>query len=367
MKQAVLLITLFMSFLFVLTLNAQDKKKLNFYGDFRFRIEMDRNSKKTNGDLRDDRDRLRYRFRYGFKYKADDHFEFGGRLRTGNVKNQQSPHVTIGKEFQSDAFSLDKAYMKAKTNGGLWAWVGKNNMPFWEKKGFLWNGDINPEGVAVGGKFKMGENADLVPVLGYFILGHSGKKFGSDNRLAVAQLKCDGKFGENELNISTGYINGILIPNTPDLTGYYFLDYGIWATSLQFKLKNAGLTIALDYFQNLFDYEGNPDMADVYEDQKTGYVASLLYNIKKFQFGYYYAHIEKYAVIDYLAQDDWVRWGNNDYTRSSNFGGHEFRVKYKVTDKVNTVFRAYLVEGLVTTGKALETGTRVRLDFNIKF
>jgi len=44
-----------------------------------------------------------------------------------------------------------------------------------------------------------------------------------------------------------------------------------------------------------------------------------MYSFKIFQLSYYYAHIEKYAVIDYLAQDDWVRWENSNMTRSSNF------------------------------------------------
>jgi hypothetical protein len=53
-------------------------------------------------------------------------------------------------------------------------------------------------------------------------------------------------------------------------------------------------------------------------------------------------------------------------TRSSNFKGHELSVKYNLNSKFNMVFRAFLVEGIRTTGVSLETGTRVRLDLNIK-
>lgn len=359
--------TMFISFLFVSNLTAQDTKKLKLYGDFRFRIELDRNSMKTDGTLRNDRDRMRYRLRFGFKYTVDDHFEFGGRIRSGNPLNRQASHVTLGKEFHSDAFSIDKAYLKAKTDGGLWAWVGKNGMPFWEQDEMLWDGDVNPEGGAVGGKFKMGENSNLVPVLGYFIVGHTEKGFGDDHKLTIAQLKYAGAMGDNALILSSGYITGKDIPNKPDGTGTYLLDYGIWATSLQFKLKKAGIKIGVDFFKNLQDYKGNADMNDVYEDQTTGYVASISYSVKKFQLAYYYAHIEKFAVLDFLAQDDWMRWGNNNYTRSSNYEGHEFRVKYKINSKLNTVLRAYLIDGIVTTGTELETGTRIRLDLNVKF
>lgn len=367
MRQALLFMTLLISLMFVSNLMAQDKKKVELYGDFRFRIEMDRNSMRTNGTLRDDRDRMRYRLRLGFKYMLDDHFEFGGRIRSGNPLNQQSPHVTLGKEFQPDAFWIDKAYLKAKTNGELWAWVGKNSMPFWEQDEMLWDNDVEPEGIAIGSQFQMGENSKLTPVLGYFIAGHTGKKFGNDHQLTIAQLKFAEGMGNNALTLSSGYIAGKDIPNKPDGTGTYLLDYGIWASSLQFKLKKAGITIGADFFKNFQNYKGNAKMNDVYEDQTTGYVASISYDIKKFQIAYYHAHIEKFAVIDFLAQDDWVRWGNNNYTRSSNLEGHEFRIKYKINDKFNTVLRVYLAHGIVTTNNTLETGTRIRLDSDIKF
>jgi hypothetical protein len=80
--------------------------------------------------MRDDRDRFRYRARFGAKYALNDNFEFGMRIRSGNPANQQSPHVTLGKGFDSDAFSLDKAYIKVKSKGGLWVWAGKNSMPY---------------------------------------------------------------------------------------------------------------------------------------------------------------------------------------------------------------------------------------------
>ncbi len=44
-------------------------KKLTFTGDFRFRIEQDWNSKKSDGTYRENRSRLRYRFRFGANYQ----------------------------------------------------------------------------------------------------------------------------------------------------------------------------------------------------------------------------------------------------------------------------------------------------------
>jgi hypothetical protein len=346
-------------------LNAQySKNNLKFYGDFRFRTELDRNSKKMDGSFREDRDRFRYRLRAGFQYDLNENILFGGRIRSGNPKNQQSPHVTIGKEFHSDEFSIDLAYLKIISNNGYWASLGKQNMSLWRQNGFLWNNDVNPEGISIGKSYTLSENSSLAPVFGYFIAGNSGGKFIEDSSVIIGQLKLDSKIINTNIVLASGIIRGLKLPNTPDGTGTYFQDYSIWSSNFQIKLNC--FLIGVDYFKNLENYNSNNNINAVFKNQKTGYIGSVKYSFNKFQFGYYYAHIEKYAVVDYFAQDDWLRWGNLNMTRSSNFKGHELSVKYNLNSKFNMVFRAFLVEGIRTTGVSLETGTRVRLDLNIK-
>ncbi len=370
------LLLLTFAMLFAFNISAQDtEKKLKLYGDVRFRVEADRNSNKNMKDeQRADRDRLRYRARFGFKYNMTDNFEFGMRIRSGNPANQQSPHVTLGNGFDSAQLNIDKAYIKVKSNNGLWAWAGKNSMPFWEQNELLWDGDVNPEGISFGGKFKMSETSKLAPVVGYYILanntltdtdGNSAQTFGNHSKLMLAQLKYCNKFGSDKLTLSSGIVNakmtGELEEDTDDFS------YNIWATSLQYKMNDLGLTAGVDYFSNLEDYKDK--LPEVYQDQKTGYAASLKYSKNNFGAAFTYASIQKYAVVDMFAQDDWVRWGNNEMTRSSNFKGFELNFKYKFTDKFNSTLRFWNVEGLEfhNGGNQLETGTRVRLDFNIKF
>ncbi len=370
MKQFLQLTSFLLILLIASIINAQEKEtesKLNFYSDFRFRAELDRNSERTDGSSRDDRDRLRYRLRFGFKYSLNKNIEFGGRVRSGNSLNQQSPHVTLGKEFQSDDFSIDKAYLKVSNKKGYWAWAGKNGMPFWQQNELIWDDDVNPEGIAVGGNYKLSEKLKFEHVVGYFIVGNAGKTFSNNSSINIAQLKLNRNFGDNNITISNGLINGTAMPNTSDGTDTFTMNYNILATSFQINLKKTGLKLGLDYFENLKNYNSNTQIDDVYKNQTSGFVGSLMYSYKKFQFTYYYAHIEKYAVIDYFAQDDWVRWGNSNMTLSSNFRGHELRFTYKFNNKFNTVLRTYFVEGIKTIGTTLETGTRIRLDFNIKF
>ncbi len=361
-----------LTILFLHSVKSQDKKvksvktekKLKLYGDFRFRGESDRNSRRMNGSYRDDRDRLRYRLRFGFKYNYNKHFELGGRLRSGNPLNQQSPHVTIGDDFRPDEISIDKAYLKY-TYSNYWIWGGKNSMPFWRQNEMLWDDDVTPEGISTGGNFSFAHHKSLSYILGYYITNRSEKKFRDDGDLIIAQLVFDTNIEDKVLTTSSGFLFGNNLQNIPIPEDSFFMDYHLWCSSVQYKSNS--FIIGLDFYQNLKNYDHNPDMETVYKDQKTGYVGSIKYSIHKFQFGYSYAHIEKYAVIDYFAQDDWLRWGTPTFTRSSNFKGHELKARFHINSQINITFRNWFVNGIVTTGSHLETGNRFRLDFNFSF
>src|SRR5689334_8311426 len=68
---------------------------LTFYGDLRLRYELDWDSQNAAGVARDDRNRGRVRARVGLNYQLADDWSFGTRVRTGNSRSQQSPHLTF--------------------------------------------------------------------------------------------------------------------------------------------------------------------------------------------------------------------------------------------------------------------------------
>ncbi|MDX1478665.1 MAG: putative porin, partial [Saprospiraceae bacterium] len=85
----------------------------------------------------------------------------------------------------------------------------------------------------------------------------------------------------------------------------------------------------------------------------------------------HFARLERYAVVDYFAQNDWARW---DYSsdgspaaRLSNMQGFELRVGYALDPGVNIVAKWFQVEQLVRTGLRKETGARARVDLNVAF
>ncbi len=352
------------------TIFAQEKKqdKLKLYGDVRFRTELDRDSRKTDGSYRADRDRFRFRFRFGFKYALNENIEFGGRLRSGDPMNPQSPHVTLGSAFTTKSVSIDKAYIKYHKNG-FYIWAGKNGMNMWEPDEMFWDADVTPEGIAMGKTFAAGENSKLNLSTGYFVvlntIEDNAQTFGKNVHATFFQLKYCANLGDNKLILAPAIVSS----NTEKVLGY---DYNIFVAFAQFK-TSSGLNFNIDYFNNMADLEGKVDPN--FEDQTTGFSATVGYAFSdKLSAKLSYASIEKYSVIDRFAQDDWVRWDTTDpfgitYTRSSNFSGFGLAFKYNISKNFDTQLKFWDVEGLVraTTDTALETGTRIRWDFNIKF
>ena len=109
--------------------------------------------------------------------------------------------------------------------------------------------------------------------------------------------------------------------------------------------------------------------------EKEGWVfTAKLGQLKKrgdWQLNVYYAHLAKYSIVDYFAQNDWARWDYSSIgasgSRLSNFHGVEVRVGYALQEKFNLILRTYFVEQLVAEGDFLEDGSRIRLDLNIGF
>jgi Putative porin len=371
---------LIVSFFFILYfhhvqagVNVGENQNLIFYGDMRIRAEMDLNSNKdTKDETRDDRDRSRFRLRFGFEYQQNEYLSFGGRIRSGSAASAQSPHSTMGDGFVPKTVNIDKAFIKGNYENGFY-WLGKNSFPFWKQNELFWDDDVTPEGIAISHKIKLGENSELTTNGGYFILDSTGanSNFSDQAKMFAGQFALKTSLGKIPLQAAAGVFLFRENPAHID-AALADLDYSIIHLALNISLKDLFLPtkLGIDFLTNTEDYSRQVFNAD----QKTGFVASLktggLKNSGDWLFSYYYAHIEEYAVVGRFAQDDWLRWGSATVARSSNFKGHEFRIAKVIAEKSNLVFRLYLVDGIKLrkpTSSQLETGTRARLDWNIKF
>lgn len=345
------------------------------FGDFRLRAESDWASQNAAGEERDDRTRMRVRLRAGFSYEPNEHFQAKLRLRSGQERSQQSPHITIF-DFQDNdtgdaSFNFDLWYLSGKI-GGFEAWAGRNNLPIWKQDEMLFDDDVTMAGIGLRYGADVGQGK-LSLSGGYFTPPVGMTHF--TGNLACAQIVYQPEVGGVQLAFAGG---GFLFDANPDdpenillLEGNGARDYSILAGGLQARwdVGDRPLILGADLMTNTEDYSADdPDpFTAANADQTDGYVLLATYGgldkPRGWLVGYYYAHIETFAVNNSFAEDDWVRWGTATQTRASNMKGHEVRLGWAFTGKMNLLARLYLVDAITT----IEDGNRFRVDFNYKF
>ncbi len=367
-------------FVFQISLLAQSdsiQSHINFEGDFRFRIEHDWDVRQPDGTFKDDRSRLRYRFRFGGTY-SKKWYETGFRLRTGNPRKQQDPQLTIGNSFQEFGtllIGLEKAYFKSNFKSTTF-WIGKNTFPFKKNNELFWSDNVFPDGAFIGQGFKI--NVPIIDSvnlkIGHFIMSASGKLFNEDSYFQGYQTYFSLLNHRLELFPSLYIFKNI--PHIPDGFETFKLDYTILHGGSHIKLLTSKpLHFEFDYYYNLHENQNNDSIPVKFRDQNTGFVAGLKYG-KLAEKGNWlinitYAWLQKYAAIDFMAQNDWARWDYSSYNspdgRLTNFNGVEVVLGYKINQRINLVTKCYFVEQLVALGSVKETNNRIRFDLDIKF
>lgn len=363
---------------FAQTEEISTSSKLDFTADYRFRIEQDWASRKPDGSYRTDRTRLRYRLRFGFNYRHNPYISTGMRLRTGLPHKQQDPQLTLGegfKEFGTLPIGLEKAFFRFE-RAGWEVWLGKNTFPFKKQNELFWSDNVYPEGVFFSKEWRKPFKG--VEVLqwkaGHFILSANGKGFGQDNFFQAVQLYAKSQGGR--LAFFPAFYRAIHTPNIPDGAATYLLDYHLLHLGARAEiLSHSLLYLELDFYQNFQDYEKNDSIPQLLKNQKTGWVIACGYGRLKQKGDWLvkltYTHLERYAALDFMAQNDWTRWDYSAYGspdgRLTNFKGLELAVGYSVGKNTKLKMRFFMVEQLVPYGINTETGMRVRLDLDIGF
>ena len=355
---------------------------LHVSGDSRIRIESDFDSRGADGSPRDDRDRLRVRFRLGLEFEPSATLKFVLRLRSGAEDSHQSPHLTVVDFDDNDTgdagFHLDTWYLQGTHDSErdrLAAWVGRRAPPFWKQIELFLDDDVTVAGAAgswrratVTGSFTVHAAYAALPVGMRSFSGYLAGLQGVYEREAADD-------SGRGMTLALGHYVFDADPNDPDavrlLRDNGLRDDSIWVASGQFRATawNRPLRLGLDLMHNddpQFEGQSLPDLPDL-PDQTDGLVASVFLGSLRqrgdWLAGYTYARVEALAVNASYAQDDWVRWGSATETRGSDFRGHELRYARALGPRSNWVARLYLVESITT----VEDGQRFRLDLNVKF
>lgn len=309
----------------VASLKSQNKSTswadtLKWTGDFRYRYED------IEEDNKDDRERNRIRARAHLAAKPSDTTQVGLGIATGG-DDPVSTNQTLGGGGSTKDVRLDLAYFKWTGLENTLVTAGKFKNPFYlvQKSGLIWDGDFNPEGVAmswandmffataeynfiegdsrndddgiwgvqVGGKFKLGDNMKLTASAKYLDIPTKGRDAIYD----------DDFFGNSSVN------------------GVYVYDYNLFNGSLDlsFSLFDMPVNIYGDYVEN--------DDAD---DLETGYLAGVkLGKAKKqgsWQLQYQYEDLEADATLGLVTDSDFMGGGTDGE-------GHKFSGKYMIQDK----------------------------------
>jgi hypothetical protein len=160
--------------------------EIDWSGDFRFRHESWWYEKDETGNERNDRYRIRYRFRIKGAIDINDHADVIFRLVSGGNDNR-SNNQTLGSlvDFDTDDIRLNLIYAKMTApeswfplpGGKAVLEMGKVPIPFiWKTSGMrkgkdfmLWDNDVAPEGVSLLLSSKPAERTRLFATFGYYI------------------------------------------------------------------------------------------------------------------------------------------------------------------------------------------------------
>ena len=355
---------------------------VDFFGDFRLRLEQDWDSLHGDGSERDDRLRLRVRLRGGIKFRFDDNWSALVQARSGPNLSQQSPHITIH-DFDGGSdgpyeFNLDHWYVNYASNG-FTAWAGRNELSSWHQDDLFIFDNVTYAGA--GGNYRHSIGAGkLTWYLNYVALPVGMRDFSGTG--VFGQVVYEQEFETAGITISGGFFGTNADPNDPAgvtlLTENNVRDYRVFDLQLQYRSQMFGksFTAGVDYTHNAENYDNEPlgSFSEIHKDHVDGYVLEFLWGDTKtardWQFGYYYAHLEALAVHSSYTQDDWVRWGNSVQARATNLKGSEIRVRYTIRPAMNIIARLFFVDAidLLEPGDAVkETGNRLRIDWNVSF
>ena len=355
-----------------------DSSRFEIHGDFRFRMEQDWDSRKADGSMRDDKSRLRFRARFGAQYNYKESIEVGIRIRTGDPRDQQDPHITLGTntgEFSIIPLGFEKIYASFRF-GNFSTWVGKNTYPFLKIDEMFWNDNVFPEGVALNGSWRFGPGFfnGLGLHAGHFIARHAQASFSDDASYQAFQAV--GHFANGRVKFAPAIFQFNNLSNIPDGQGTFVLDYSIAKLLADWIIvRKPNVALGAEAYFNLNDYSANDSIPVNLRDQTNGVTVHFRVGDLKAKGHWtaqvHLAYIQKYAIVDYFAQNDWARWDYSSFgakgSRLSNMKAVELRLGYAFSPLFNLIFRGFLTEQIVAEGAFTETGKRVRLDLNIGF
>ncbi len=327
------------------------EKRYSFGGDFRLRQEAS-----LDQEGKPDRYRLRVRMRMGARWQVDDEVEVGTRLVTGDSGDPRSPHSTFGDGFDGLEVSLDRAYATYRPVAlpSFWVTGGKFSHPLRRNPVYgelVWDGDIQPEGIALGQSVG---SVDLA--LGHFALLESSKA--DDAWVTFLQAATETDLSEEtrgRLSASYTFVNdaaAALGDNRGNALagGDFVSSFGVLDVIGDLTLRSGvqPWTLAAEWIENL----------RASEDER-GWALGAAWGSQSepgdWRLAYQLQSIQRDAVFSPLVQDDFLL--------ATDHKSHLVSVERKLSRAVQ--LRLWSLISKPESGGSEEW--RVRLDLNIRF
>ncbi len=328
---------------------------LKIKGDFRYRYEF------IDEDGKPERNRNRLRARVGISGNVNDTVKAGIQLASGG-DNPTSTNQTLDDGFTTKDFGLDLAYVTwaAAENTSVTAGKMKNPMHRAGGSGLIWDGDVNPEGLAMN----FDNGLVFVNLAGLYVEERSssddsfilGGQVGFDTSLANgAELKAGlGYFGYTNTRGNSPFYDGAARGNTVDIDGNLVNDYRqleLFA-ELGSMLGDMPVKLFADWVQNTEASEFDSAYAFGIKLGKAGDPGT-------WDAAWIYQDVEKDAVIATFNDSDFGGGG-------TDVKGHIFKGKYSVAKNWTAGFTYFLNEINENVG-AEKDYQRLQADLQFKF
>lgn len=340
--------------------------KTQIKGDVRLRHE----DVKTEGSTLDNErsaDRQRIRARVGVYSEINPQLDAGIRVATGGSNDARSTNQDLNNAFAKKDLWLDLGYLDWHPTvvPNLHLIGGKMAQPWVSMGDVIWDGDINPEGLAATYKLPLNKNAELFGSLGYYTLKDNvdgeGVQFKHDLGMYTGQV--GGKFniadavgltvGGSVYTFSNDDNDGDNGANVLSLNGNTTEEFKLYEAFGQIDLKNLPVPLAL-YGQ----YIKNGDSTD---DQDEAWLTGIKTKLGAFSLDYNYRDVQRNGVVGAFTDSD---FGNG----STGARGHKVKAGYEIDKNFGLGVTYFMAQSdTATRGRTDADVNTLQLDLEAKF
>ncbi|KAA0945795.1 MULTISPECIES: putative porin [Pseudomonas] len=342
--------------------------KTQIKGDVRVRQETIKIDGEPNNGGRD-KDRQRIRARLGAYSEVNPQVDAGIRIATGGGDDARSTNQDLDNYFDKKQLWLDQAYIDFHPTAvkNLHIIGGKMAQPWVSMGDVIWDGDINPEGLAATYKYPLGD-AELFGSAGHYTLKDSvdgeGVQFRHDLRLYAGQLGARFAPSDN-LKVTLGgsvysYDNdkdsrctSTSTPCALAVNGNSTNEFRLYEGFGQIDISGLPIPLSL-YGQYVVNNETD-------SNQDTAWLTGLKTRVYDFNLDYNYRDVQRNAVVGAFTDSDFA-YG------TTGSRGHKFKVGYDIDKNFGIGATYFLADADYSSRSQQNADTNtLQLDLEAKF